>query len=41
MNQPAMYSIFYYGKTSEMVKLAKKLMKRLKERDKMKESLPD
>ena len=39
--QPAMYSNFYYGITSEMVKLAKRLMKRLKERDKLKESMPD
>ena len=39
--QPAMYSNFYYGTTSEMVKLAKRVMKRLKEREKMKESMPD
>ena len=39
--QPAMYSIFYDGKTSEIFKLAKRLMERLKERDKLKERMLD
>ena len=40
-DKPYMYSLFYYGTTGEMVKLAKVMMKKLKVREKIKERLPD
>ena len=39
--KPMLYSTFYYGTTSEMILVAKMMMKRLKLREKMMEKLPD